>query len=98
MHGAAPERFRAKEVRSNYVWATPIFWPFWPVLWAKIYLRRRDALYATFVTLSKLPQAIGQLTFLLNRARGRKTGLIEYKAAGSVQQAAGGNGRTAVNS
>ena len=79
LHGAPPERFRQREVRSNYAWATPLLWPFWPLLWAKVFLRRRSVAYATFVTLSKLPQAIGQLTYAWNRFRGRKTRLIEYK-------------------
>jgi glycosyltransferase involved in cell wall biosynthesis len=82
MHGGPPEHFRRKEVISNYVWALPPMWLLWPLLWLKIYLRRRDELYATFVTLSKLPQAIGQLTYHGNRLRGRKTRLIEYKRIG----------------
>ena len=49
----------------------------------------RDArLYATFVVLGKLPQAIGQLRYARNRRAGRRTALIEYKGA----TAAGGGG------
>jgi len=79
MHGAAPENFRRKEVISNYLWALPILWILWPLLWVKIYRSRPNRLYATFVTLSKLPQAIGQLTYVWNRLRGKRTKLIEYK-------------------
>lgn len=85
MHGDSAERFRLKEVRSNYIWALPIMWIFWPVLWLKLYRHRGDATYATFVTLSKLPQAIGQLKFAWNHLRGRKTRLIEYKGAAAAK-------------
>jgi GT2 family glycosyltransferase len=78
-HGAKPERFWRKNVVSNYVWASPALWPLWPVLWVKIYRGRRSMPYATFVTLSKLPQALGQLTFQWNRLLGRRQGIIEYK-------------------
>lgn len=78
-HGAPPERFRRKEVVSNYLWALPPMWLLWPILWLKVYRGRRSGLYATFVTLGKLPQALGQLTYLWNRLRGRRTRLIEYK-------------------
>lgn len=81
MHGAPPELFRRKEVRSNYVWAIPLMWILWPVLWLKIFRSRRNALYATFVVLSKVPQALGQLTYWRNRRKGRATALIEYKTA-----------------
>lgn len=57
------------------------------VLFAKV---KRDArrrglapdearIYAAFTTLAKLPQAVGQARYWMGRARGRKTGLIEYK-------------------
>jgi GT2 family glycosyltransferase len=40
----------------------------------------RDArLYATFVVLGKVPQAIGQWKYRRNRMAGRRSGLIEYK-------------------
>jgi GT2 family glycosyltransferase len=37
------------------------------------------SLYARFSTLAKLPLAIGQAKYRLNRARGRRQNLIEYK-------------------
>ncbi len=41
---------------------------------------REDALpYALFVTIGKLPEALGALELHVNRARGRRRGLIEYK-------------------
>ena len=78
-HGAPPERFARQNVISNYVWASPPLWPAWPLLWARIYARERSASYATFVTLSKLPQAIGQLKFQAARLTGRRQKIIEYK-------------------
>ncbi|MFP4145148.1 MAG: glycosyltransferase family 2 protein [Phycisphaeraceae bacterium] len=43
----------------------------------------RDAwLYAGFCLLGKVPEAIGAMKYALNRLRGRRSGLIEYKAAG----------------
>lgn len=78
----------------------------YPLLLAKVARGRMsrgagvsDALlYAWFVVLGKFPQAIGQLTYLWNRARGRRTVLIEYKGAAAESggsrassPAAGGN-------
>jgi hypothetical protein len=36
-------------------------------------------LYGLFTVLSKFPQLLGMAIFWLNRLRGRRTGLIEYK-------------------
>jgi histidinol-phosphate/aromatic aminotransferase/cobyric acid decarboxylase-like protein len=41
----------------------------------------RAATYAAFTTLGKVPQAIGQAKFVAARLRGRRSALIEYKAA-----------------
>lgn len=57
------------------------------VQWWRIYFhrRRRDdppshsALYASFVLIAKFPQLRGMFSFWINRLRGRKRGLIEYK-------------------
>jgi GT2 family glycosyltransferase len=78
-HGAAPERFARQNVISNYVWGSPLLWPVWPLLWAKVYRRKRSKPYATFITLSKLPQAIGQVKFQWNRLTGKRQAIIEYK-------------------
>ena len=58
------------------------------LLWVKIYLGRRPrtqrggdaALYATFTLLGKLPQAVGAVSFFLNRLLGKQTRIIEYRA------------------
>lgn len=63
-----------RSVVSNVVWALPISWPFWPLLWWRV-LPRRGALYATFITLGKLPHCQGQFEYWFNRTRR----LIEYK-------------------
>jgi hypothetical protein len=42
---------------------------------------RDAATYAAFTTLGKLPGALGQAQYRLNRRLGRRTRLIEYKGA-----------------
>jgi GT2 family glycosyltransferase len=76
-HSAPPEFFWKKNVRSNFVWAALM--PLWPLLWLKLLKQGKGNAYATFTTLSKLPQALGQLKFHWNRIRGKQAGLIEYK-------------------
>jgi glycosyltransferase involved in cell wall biosynthesis len=76
-HGAPPERMWRQNVRSNYVWGALI--PLWPLLWFKVWRQGRGTLYATFITLAKLPQLFGQLKFHWNRWSGKRQGLIEYK-------------------
>jgi glycosyltransferase involved in cell wall biosynthesis len=76
-HGQPPERMWRKSVRSNYFWT--ILFPFWPLLWLKVLRQGRGPLYATFITLSKLPQTIGQLKFHYNRLTGKHQKIIEYK-------------------
>lgn len=41
------------------------------------------SLYASYIIFSKFAELQGMLMFWLNRARGRRTGLIEYKSAAS---------------
>lgn len=78
-HGAPPERFWRKNVISNYLWGVPPMWILWPLLWFRIYRTSRSKSYASFVTLSKLPQMIGQLKFQWNRLSGKQQRIIEYK-------------------
>jgi GT2 family glycosyltransferase len=68
-----------REVVSNVVWALPPAWPLWPVLWCRVYLRKRDPAYATFIVLGKLPHCAGQLKFWMEHLRGEEGALIEYK-------------------
>ncbi|MEE4453636.1 glycosyltransferase family A protein [Novosphingobium resinovorum] len=71
-----------REVASNVLWSLPPSWPFWPLLWLRVRLRR-DALQATWMTLGKLPHLQGQLDYWQRRERrggtGRRIQLIEYK-------------------
>jgi hypothetical protein len=113
MHGAAPHFYRAKEVRSNWIWGaalpatcgftiviialvaprwtwlalTPLL--LYPLLLLRVTayrIRRGDGafhgfVYASSVVLGKLPQALGQLRYFRNRARGERSTIIEYKRA-----------------
>jgi GT2 family glycosyltransferase len=73
------ERTSRRQVLSNLVWAAPPAWPLWPVLWLRIYGRRRDGAYATFTVLGKVPHAQGQLGYWAGRLRRQRVRLIEYK-------------------
>jgi glycosyltransferase involved in cell wall biosynthesis len=62
----------------------------YPVWIARIALRRRAEfgnpwpdclLYGAFCMLGKIPQMLGQASYLWHRVRGRRSGLIEYKTA-----------------
>lgn len=68
-----------KAVISNVLWALPPLWIMWPWLWWTVYQRHRDAAYATFIVLGKLPHFEGQVGYWLHRWRGRASQLIEYK-------------------
>ncbi len=76
-HGRPPEQMWRKSVRSNYLWT--ILFPLWPLLWLKVLRQGRGPLYATFITLSKIPQTLGQLKFHYNRLTGSHQRIIEYK-------------------
>lgn len=68
-----------RKLVSNAIWSLPPAWPFWPLLWWRVYSRHRDCAYATFVVLGKLPHLQGQLRYFFDRALGKKARLIEYK-------------------
>lgn len=68
-----------REVVSNVAWSMPVTWPVWPLLFWRVYQRRRDPAYAAFIVLGKLPHFQGQLKFWLDRVRGQRGALIEYK-------------------
>ncbi len=112
LHGAGPERYNRKPVRSSVIWGAAMpalllallglslwHWGFAAaagalvllhLLWlARMALTRRRrgkgwgecALYAWFCLLAKYPQALGIWKYQLNRWRGKRSELIEYKAA-----------------
>ncbi len=94
-HGAAPERFREKEVKSNrlwgWLWFVPIAWPLHLLLAIKIaeYMKshrgltwKNALLYGGSVSLGKLPQMLGQRKYQSNKRQGRQAKIIEYKSAG----------------
>lgn len=56
----------------------------YPLQVLRIYWRTRHTVsragwYATYLVLGKVPEAMGQVKFLLNRMRGKRATLIEYK-------------------
>lgn len=63
---------------SNLLWALPLAWPFWPILWVRV-ARRSNAIYATHIVLGKLPHAVGQIDYIVGKSRSRTSQLIEYK-------------------
>jgi hypothetical protein len=73
------ERTAQRQVLSNLAWSLPLAWPAWPALWWRVYGKRRDAAYAAFTVLGKLPQTEGQLRFLSRRLRRVRGKIIEYK-------------------
>ncbi|MBO9623886.1 MAG: glycosyltransferase [Sphingomonas sp.] len=62
-----------REVLSNVLWALPVAWPFWPLLWLRI-CARKGPFVASYLTLGKLPHLQGQVDYW----RSRRV-LIEYK-------------------
>lgn len=67
-----------KPVLSNLIWALPVVWPLWPVLWWRMF-RQTNALYATHIVIGKIPHCAGQLEYGWARLRTRRARLIEYK-------------------
>ncbi|HEX8323129.1 MAG TPA: glycosyltransferase family A protein [Tepidisphaeraceae bacterium] len=91
-HGAEPERFWEKEVRSNKIWGTaallPLVWPLHAALALKVAhymhhgrgLSSLDALrYGAATAAGKLPQMLGQRKYYADRRAGRRASIIEYK-------------------
>ncbi|MCU0906251.1 MAG: glycosyltransferase [Rhodobacteraceae bacterium] len=95
MHGRGPERYNVARVRRALFWgavlpvvvvlalaATPlaaILLLAWPLQVLRLRLRGHDLTEAFFLTLGKFPEALGVLSYALDRIRGRRRGLIEYK-------------------
>jgi glycosyltransferase involved in cell wall biosynthesis len=72
------DRGLIRHVLSNLFWGLPPLWPLWPVLWLRVW-QRSGALYATHITLGKLPHAQGQLEYFLGKNRKKRRSIIEYK-------------------
>ena len=72
------ERQLHRRVWSNMVWALPLAWPFWPLLWMRCSLQR-GPLFATHIVLGKVPHALGQLEYARRRRNRKESSLIEYK-------------------
>ncbi len=95
LHGAPPERHNVAARNRALFWglAVPMLallgalvspWLLllllaWPANAARLVLRGMDPLRAVFITLGKLPEALGILGYWLGRLKGHKTRLIEYK-------------------
>ena len=61
-------------VVSNTFWSLPIAWPLWPLLWLRVCMKG-GPVFASFITLGKLPHLQGQIDYW----RKRRSRLIEYK-------------------
>ena len=94
MHGAAPERHGIDKTRRAILWGgvLPLLALLGAVVtpWALLLLlaypaqifrlaRREGWLRATFLTVGKIPEAQGVLTYVWRRFRGGPSRLIEYK-------------------
>ena len=51
----------------------------WPLQAVRLWRRDGDWARAAFLTLGKLPEALGVLEYWWKRMTGRRAGLIEYK-------------------
>lgn len=95
MHGAPPERHKVAETRRALAWglgvplaalAGALVTPWallillaWPAQVLRLVLGGMEAARATFLTLGKLPEALGTLSFYRQRLTGAGQGIIEYK-------------------
>ncbi|WP_226780955.1 glycosyltransferase [Oceaniglobus trochenteri] len=94
LHGAPPDRHWVREHRRALFWGAglpalavigALVYPwmlglllFLPVQMVRL-MPRMGVVPAVFNVLGKLPEAQGALTFHLNRLRGRRAGIVEYK-------------------
>lgn len=94
LHGTPPERHAVAPTRRALIWGLVLplvallpapWWP-WSLLILTAYplqilrlSRKMGFLRACFLTLGRFPEAQGVLTYVFNRFRGRRSGLIEYK-------------------
>ncbi|MEM7630403.1 MAG: glycosyltransferase [Pseudomonadota bacterium] len=95
LHGAPPERHNVAETRRAVLWGLAIPaaallgasltpWALalllaWPAQIARLSLRGQDPESALFLTLGKLPEALGVLDFHIRRLVQRPSHVIEYK-------------------
>lgn len=95
LHGAPPERHNVAQTRRALIWGLGVpavailgalLHPLlllvllaWPLQIARLALRDGDPVRATFVTLGKIPEALGVLEYHLSHLTGRGGRLIEYK-------------------
>lgn len=94
LHGAGPDRHWRAETRRALIWgaalpaaivAGGLIWsPLWalsliyPLQVARL-ASRRGVVWAFFTVIGKLAEAAGVIGYWLDRLRGRRRGLIEYK-------------------
>lgn len=94
LHGSPPERHFVTETRRALIWGAAIplaaligtaFTPWallilalWPLQILRL-ARRLGLSRAAFLTIGKLPEALGVAEYWLRRLAGRRAGLIEYK-------------------
>lgn len=95
MHGARPERHRVAQTRRALLWGlgVPLAaglgslispWALvilgvWPAQVLRLILRRMPPNQALFLTLAKLPEALGVVEYRWKRLTGQRARLIEYK-------------------
>lgn len=95
LHGRGPDRHWVAETRRALIWGFGVplaallvglvhplgllILLLWPLQVLRLARRWRDPQAAFFSVLGKLPEALGVAGYALDRMRGRKRGLIEYK-------------------
>ncbi len=94
LHGAPPERHFVSETRRALIWGAffplagllgAVVTPWALLLWLALPLQmlrlapRMGLTRATFLTLGKIPEAMGVAEYWIRRLSGRRAGLIEYK-------------------